>query len=179
MGQVDMRRIMLRMVAADRLQRIWRLCQNRSGLPRPLLKYEGRNTPLPWVGGDRPAVNQWARVDGDRAQRAFDKGLCIVCGRSLERTRWVHFLLLGRVLRYKGDDNASPFETTAPAPLQAHDQCALIAATVCPHLKGVEQPAVTLDGTKLTHDQLREYVHAHRNDDGHESLRADIEEVNK
>lgn len=131
---------------------------NPIGRKRPLLKRRGKNTPVPWIGGDGPEKGAWSKVDPDRAQRADDHRLCIICGEALDDTV-IFALMMGKPYEHVSDAYTRiVYRQGSPSPTFGHDKCILLACTFCPHLKRQAYPAMLRDGTKLTFDQLRAYV---------------------
>ncbi len=132
--------------------------QNVAKYPRPTLPMNGKNTPLPWVGGNWPERGHWARVKTIRAVEAEKDKLCIVCGLELSDD----FIYM-RAFKNISDRAPYLFEimmnTALPSPTYVHPKCGQIAALFCPHLKQNKYPAQTQSGQKLTHDQLKELAH--------------------
>lgn len=135
--------------------------KNTKGFPRPNLPLNGKNTPLPWVGGNYPEEEQWARVDTVRAYGSEVDKLCIVCGLDLppenpkaDKDDDFIFMLVN------GEDYS---ETTGlslfgqlPSPTWVHPKCGRIAALFCPHLKRQEYPAMRQNGQRLSQEELSE-----------------------
>lgn len=136
--------------------------ENPAGFPRPVLKRNGKNTPVPWIGAYGPADGRWAMIDGDRNEKATAGKLCIICGQP-RGDDYVYALFKGKpydagttlIDRLFGTSDPK----VGPAPTYGHPKCVLIAATFCPHLKRAKYPAQTQDGQPLTHDELRQLAH--------------------
>jgi hypothetical protein len=131
---------------------------NPAGFPRPVHPRLGKNTPMPWVGGEKPYEGRWAGIDLHRAEDAGNQGLCIICGERVGPD-WLYALLSGRPFDRRSNAFDIFFGVGSPSPTFGHPKCVLIAATFCPHLRRQEHPAQTQDGRKLTHEELKELAH--------------------
>lgn len=128
---------------------------NHKGFPRPVLPRNGKNTPLPWIGAEGPEEGQWAKMEPSRTLASEHDKLCIVCGLSLP-TDFI-FLLVGSEKWSTFAGNVFDMLVGAlPSPTWVHPKCGQIAALYCPHLKAEEYPAITQNGQRLTHQELRE-----------------------
>lgn len=144
--------------------------KNEKGFPRPNLPLDGKNTPLPYVGGDYPEHDQWARVDRERSYEVEVDRLCLVCGLDLPDD--YVFMLVGST-QYSTTASIGLFGDGLPSPTWAHPKCGLIASKFCPHLKWAQYPACTQDEQPLTHEELSEL--ARKSDKPQKAL----QEVNK
>ncbi len=129
---------------------------NRKGFPRPTLPMNGKNTPLPWVGGTKPEDGEWASTYQPRAKEAEAERLCIVCGLELSDD-FIYMLVDSEISSdHVGTEWDVVLGTYTPSPTFVHPKCGQIASLFCPHLKREKYPAQTQNGRKLTHDQLKD-----------------------
>lgn len=150
------------------------MTDNPTGFPRPVLRRNGRNTPVPWVGAEGPATGKWALVDPLRAIQADREHLCIICGLPCGDD-YVYGLLHGRPYEHRSPAFDVLLGVGPPAPTYGHPKCVLIAATYCPHLKRQPYPACDRDGNKLTFQQLRELAHTNK-EEGTKAMQASTPE---
>lgn len=128
---------------------------NVKGYPRPVLPLDGKNTPLPWIGGKGPEEDQWAKMEPIRTFEAEEDKLCIICGLLLPADYIFLMVASEKWSTYAGNVFDQMFGAL-PSPTWVHPKCGQIASLYCPHLKEQEYPAITQDEQRLTHEQLRE-----------------------
>jgi hypothetical protein len=125
--------------------------ENPAGWKRPLWWLKGKLAPIPWVGGLYPRLNEWKRVQDDRAIAVEVNKLCLMCGEGFATTKdWddrVYALIEGF---YASDEVG-----ITPSPTHGHASCILKAVTFCPHLVQYEYPACDADGIRLNREDLK------------------------
>lgn len=133
--------------------------ENPSGIPRPVLKFNDRMTPVPWIGGRHPFHGDWAMICKNRSKQATKETLCIVCGKKLNSNKWYSTSDCNTFDRPEkvGFEFILAYPTS-PAPTYSHPKCSIWAALFCPFLKRQEFPIKTSDGYFLTVDEAREVV---------------------
>lgn len=131
---------------------------NPTGRKRPLLKRNGKNTPVPWIAGDGPDGGKWSKVDPERAKKADIHELCLICGEPRGED-YIYAMMQGKPFDHQGRDAANILlGIEAPSPTYGHSKCILLACTFCPHLQKQIYPAMLQNGARLTFEELRTYV---------------------
>jgi len=120
--------------------------KNVKGWPRPTHQLNGKNAPIPWVGGDNPEMGEWAAFSLQRKYEATSENLCIMCGLD-KGHNYVYALIHG--------EEYSDGGFTLP-PTWGHPHCILLACLYCPHLQQFEYPACDKNGHKLTIEDLKD-----------------------
>lgn len=137
---------------------------NPADRKRPILDKK----PIPWLSANGPFEGEWAFIDENRVVIATAEKLCIVCGTDLgpdfvyanfddeihdepDRRMEYSYTRYGRIGLSVG----------SPTPTFVHPRCCLLAASFCPHLQGLEHPALDQAGMPLTRDALRKLANVH------------------
>ena len=127
---------------------------NAPGRRRPTCPLDGKQAPVPYVGGKFPSLGSWARIDDARAEQIEEDLLCVMCGKP-RGTNWLYAAINGQGFDHRtADPFMRIFGGGVPSATFGHPNCIYQASLYCPFLKKSDYPALTQAKRPISRKEL-------------------------